>query len=142
MFEQLLIVAGRSNVSKYARTKWSAAAFDALYGVRGRYGESSRERLVGVERQVAVHLAGRDVVEALDAVATRGLEQQLRPDDVRSREQSRIEDREAVVRLRGEVDDDVDLVLRERAHGEVEVGDVALDERHVVRARSRARPRT
>jgi hypothetical protein len=41
LFEQLLIVAGRPYVSKYARTKWSAAAFDALYGVRGRYGDSS-----------------------------------------------------------------------------------------------------
>ena len=42
-----------------------------------------------------------------------------------------IEDGEAVVRLGGEVDDHVDLLLREHALGELEVGDVALDEPHV-----------
>ena len=35
------MVTGRPYVSKYARTAWSAAAFDALYGVRGAYGDSS-----------------------------------------------------------------------------------------------------
>jgi hypothetical protein len=72
-------------------------------------------------------------MEALDAVASRGLEHHLRPDRVRSREQSGIEDREAVVRLRCEVDDDFDLVLRKRARRRVRIGDVALHERDVVR---------
>ena len=91
------------------------------------------EGLVGLERQIAVHLAGRDVMEALDAVASRGLEQHLRPDGVRSREQSGVEHREAVVRLRREVDDDLDLVLRQRARRRLGIGDVAVHERDVVR---------
>ena len=70
-------------------------------------------------------------MEALDSVTPRRLEQQLRADDVRASEEARIDDGEAVVRLRGEVDDDVDLVLGERALRKIEVGDVALDERHV-----------
>ena len=36
-----MIVTGSPYVSWYARTTWSAPAFDALYGVRGRYGDSS-----------------------------------------------------------------------------------------------------
>jgi hypothetical protein len=36
LLQQFEIVTGNPNVSKYARTAWSAPAFDALYGVRGR----------------------------------------------------------------------------------------------------------
>ena len=70
-------------------------------------------------------------MEPLDAATARRLEQELCSDDVRASEEARVDHGEAVVRLGGEVDDHVDLVLAERALREIEVGDVALDERHV-----------
>ena len=69
-------------------------------------------------------------MEALDLGLARRLEQELRAEDVRPREQARIDDREAVVRLGREVDDDVDLVLEEDVLDEVDVRDVRLDERN------------
>src|SRR5581483_8449641 len=72
-----------------------------------------------------------DVVEAGDAVAARGLEQRLRAEDVRPEEAARVEDGEAVVRLGGEVDDDLDLLLGEQPLAQLEVADVALDEANV-----------
>ena len=56
------------------------------------------------------------------------LEKELRAENVRTSEQARVEHREAVVRLRGEVDDGVDGLVGERLRREVEVGDVALHE--------------
>src|SRR5262249_16089455 len=67
-----------------------------------------------------------------NSVASRGLEKQLSPDRVRVREDPRVEYGKAVVRLGGEVDDDVDLVLAERPRRQLEVGDVSLDERNVL----------
>ena len=49
--------------------------------------------------------------------APRRLEQRLRAEDVRAEEARRVDHREAVVRLGGEVDDDVDLLLREQPLG-------------------------
>ena len=69
-------------------------------------------------------------MEALDLGLARGLEQELRAEDVRAREQARIDDREAVVRLGREVDDDVDLMLEQDVLDEVDIGDVRLDERN------------
>ena len=87
------------------------------------------ERLVRVEREVAVDLARRDVVETPGLGLARRLEQQLRAEDVRAREQAWIDDGEAVVRLGREVDDDVDRVLEEHVLDQVDVRDVRLDER-------------
>ena len=87
-----------------------------------------REHLVRVELEVAVDLARRDVVEALDAGRTRRVEERLRSEDVRAEEARRVDDCERVVRLRREVDDDVDLVLPQGRLGELAVADVALDE--------------
>ena len=132
MFEQLLIVAGRWNVSKYARTKWSAAAFDALYGVRGRYGESS----LNVSSESSGRSPYTSHVETWWKRSTpwrrAASSSSCVPTTFVRAKRPGIEHGEAVVRLGGEVDDDVDLVLGERARREVEVGDVALDERHVV----------
>src|SRR5205823_10246877 len=78
-------------------------------------------------------LAGRDVVEALDFAAARCLEQRLRSEHVRPEEPSRVDDRERVVRLGGEVDDDVDLLVAQRLLDELEVADVAVNERNLIR---------
>ena len=85
-----------------------------------------------VEREVAVDLARRDVVEARDAAVARGLEQRLRAEHVGAEEASRVEHREAVVRLGGEVHDHVDRLALEHRGDEIEVADVALDERDAV----------
>ena len=95
--------------------------------VRRRLGE----QVFAVEREVAVHLARRDVMEASDPDRARRLEQRLRPDDVGAEEQARVEDGQAVVRLGGEVHDDVDRLAPEHLLGELVVGDVALHERDV-----------
>ena len=67
-------------------------------------------------------------MEARDATVARRLEQRLRPEHVREQEAGRVEHREAVVRLGGEVHDDVDGLALEHGGNEIEVADVALDE--------------
>ena len=67
-----------------------------------------REQLLAVEREVAVHLARRDVMEAVDPDAASRLEQRLRADDVGAEERPGVDHGQAVVRLGGEVHDDVD----------------------------------
>ena len=69
------------------------------------------ERLVGVEREVAVDLAGRDVVESARPVAARGLEQQLRAEDVRPREQARVDDARLLCDSAAKLTIDLDRVL-------------------------------
>ena len=59
----------------------------------------------------------------------RCVEQRLGPDHVRAEEAARVDDGEAVVRLGGEVDDDLGALVLEEPAPEVGVGDVALDER-------------
>ena len=77
-------------------------------------------------------------MKALDAGVARGVEQDLRADDVRPEEASGIDHRETVVRLGGEVDDDVDPLVLEHFTCELGVADVALHEgdpgSHVVEA--------
>ena len=67
-------------------------------------------------------------MEAGDAAVARRLEQRLRAEDVREQEANRVEHREAVVRLGGEVHDDVDRLAFEHGGDEIEVADVTLDE--------------
>ena len=67
-------------------------------------------------------------MEALDPGRARRVEERLRPEDVRAEEPRRVDHGERVVRLGGEVDDGVDVVLPQRRLGEVAVADVALDE--------------
>ena len=101
------------------------------------------ELLVGVEREIAVDLAGRDVVKPVDAGRARGFEQGLGAEDVGAEEATRIDDGEAVVRLGSEVDDRVELLLAQHALGELAVADVSFDEDdpvvHVLEACSVAR---
>ena len=56
------------------------------------------------------------------------LEHGLGPDHVGPEEQPRIEDRQGVVRLGGEVDDRVDLLATEGLFGRVGVADIPPDE--------------
>ena len=71
------------------------------------------------------------MVKALDLDLAGSLQKQLRPEHVRAGEEARIDDGQTVVRLGGEVDDDLDLVLAEDVFDDVEIGDVGLDERNV-----------
>src|SRR5205814_9237884 len=82
-------------------------------------------------RQVAGHLARRDVVQTPHAGAMRSFEQRLRAEDVRAEEAAGVDHREAVVRLGGEVDDDLDPLLAEQALDKLAVADVPLNEAHV-----------
>ena len=92
-----------------------------LGGVVRRAGPVGRllvEGLVGVEVEVAVDLAGGDVVKAPDADPPARLEQRLGPEHVGAEEQARVDDRQAVVGLGREVDHDVHRVLAERLLGQ------------------------
>ena len=71
-------------------------------------------------------------MEALEADAPRCLEERLRAEHVRTEEAAGIEDGVAVVRLGGEVDDDVHRMLLERPLDEVAVADVSFDQRDAV----------
>ena len=87
------------------------------------------EGVVGVEGEVAVDLARRDVVEPRDLGLARGLEHGLGPEHVGAEETARVEDGQAVVGLGGEVDDRVDVgAARRVAQGEIAVAHVAVDE--------------
>ena len=70
-------------------------------------------------------------MKALDLDLAGSLQKQLRAEHVRAGEEARIDDGQTVVRLGGEVDDDLDLVLAEDVFDDVEIGDVGLDERNV-----------
>jgi len=67
-------------------------------------------------------------MEALDADGTRGVEQRHGAEHVRTKEPRRVDDRKAVVRLGREVDYGVDLLVPQRALGEIEIADVAPHE--------------
>ena len=84
------MVARRPYVRVHARTRWSDAAFDALYGLDGRYGEFSPNR-AGSSNARSVHFVGTDVVES-HVVFTRGLQQPHRALHVRADERFRVED--------------------------------------------------
>src|SRR5581483_8943389 len=87
------------------------------------------EHLVAVEREIAVDLARRYMVKALEALsASSRLQQRLRAEGVRPEEQARIDDGEAVVRLGREVDDDLDALRLQQPLAPLEVPDVSFDE--------------
>ena len=111
-----------------------------MYGVRGRYGELLGEDLVGVEWEIAVHLAGRDVVEPLHLDRARRLEQRLRTERVRAEEAARVDDGEAVVRLGREVHDHLDALVLAECSRRARVADVTLDEHDSVLDRGQVRP--
>ena len=79
-------------------------------------------------------------MEAFGLGLARRLEEQLRAEDVRTCEEARIDDGEAVVRLGREVDDDVDRVLAEHVLDQVDVCDVRLDERNALLRALEVRP--
>src|SRR5215218_4423145 len=86
------------------------------------------EQLLTVERQIAIDLARRDVMETADPDSARGLEQRLRTDHIGAKEDPGIENRETVVRLGGEVHDHVDPMATEELLRQIEVADVTLHE--------------
>ena len=94
----------------------------------GAVGVFLGEGVVGVERQVAVDLAGRDVVKARHAGVPGGLEHRLRAEHVGTEEQTGVEHGQAVVGLGGEVDHRVDGVLAQPGRGKLAVANVTLDE--------------
>ena len=67
-------------------------------------------------------------MEAHHPGGTRCVEQRLGSQDVRAEETGGIDDRERVVRLRGEVDHDLGPVLAQRGVGELAIADVPLHE--------------
>ena len=78
--------------------------------------------------QIAVDLAGTDVVEPCDADLAGRLQQRLGPEHVGAEEQSRVENGQTVVGLGREMDDGVDLLVTQRLLGQGAVTDVTLDE--------------
>lgn len=85
------MVARRPYVRVHARTRWSDAAFDALYGLDGAVRRVFAESRRIVQRQVSVHFVGTDVVES-HVVFTRGLQQPHRALHVRADKRFRVED--------------------------------------------------
>ena len=125
-----MIVTGRPNVSEYARHRVVGRGLRGVVRRPRPVRRLLRERVSRVERQVAVDLARRDVVKARHPAPARGLEQRLRPEDVGAEEAAGVDHGEAVVRLGGEVDEHVDVLLGEQPLGRVEVADVADCEPH------------
>ncbi len=100
------------------------------YGLDGLYGVDSVNRLGFVERQIAVHLVGRNVVQPHPVPAHR-LQHRVGADDVGVQERLGVGQRIVDVRLRGEVHDRVGLGNQLRH--QLGVGDVALHQPDVVR---------
>ena len=100
------------------------------------------EHLVRVEREIAVDLAGGNVVKPLHPDRPRRLEQRLGAEHVRAKEAPGIDDRQAVVRLGREVHDRVELLVAQQSLGQLAVADVSFDEDdpvfNVLEARSTA----
>ena len=138
MFEQFEIVARTPNDRTQARTRWSEPALEAEYGLLGLYGVSSVNRCGVVELEVAVHLVGRDVVEA-GPVPPGRLEQRERADQVGLHERRGVGQRVVVVGLRGEVHHRV-VLGHQRLHHR-RVGDVPDDQAHPVRGQTVQRGR-
>ena len=88
------------------------------------------ERLLAVEREIPVDLTGGDVVEPRDPASAGGLAKRLGPEHVRPEETGRVQDRQAVVRLGGEVHDRLDPVPGEGLGDQGLVADVPVDENH------------
>ena len=112
-----------------------------LGGVVGRpraVGRLLAERLVAVEREVPVDLAGRDVVKPLDSDAPGGVAKRLGPEHVGPEEACRVQDGQAVVRLGREVHERLDAMLGEGRLDQSLVADVSVHENQAGRS-SRAR---
>jgi len=86
------------------------------------------EGVVGVERQVPVDLARGDVVETPHPGVAGGLEHGLGPEHVGPEEPTGVDHGQAVVGLRREMDDRVDLVRAQGLQGELSIADIAVDE--------------
>ena len=99
------------------------------YGLDGLYGVASVNRLRFVERQIAVHLVGRDVVQPHPVPAHR-LQHGEGADDVGVQERLGIGQRIVDVGLGGEVHDGVGL--GDELRHQLGVGDVALHQPDVV----------
>ncbi len=102
-----------------------------LAGVIGRAGAIGRvlgEDLVRIERQVAVDLAGADVMEPGDADLARRLQQGLGPEHIGPKEQSRVQYGQTVVGLGRKVDDGVDLLVTQRLLGQGTITDITAHE--------------
>ena len=92
--------------------------------VGGLLGEARRV----VERQVAVDLVGRDLMEADVSEFAAGVHEHGRADDVRLQKQRRVGDRAVHVAFGREVDYALDVVLGKEGFYEGFVTDVAFDE--------------
>lgn len=93
--------------------------------------DASLEEVIVLVLDLAVDLVGGDVDEALDADLLGGLEQHVGAVDVGVGEAVRVTEAQVDVRLRGEVEDGVDVVALEAVHHLGGVGDVALVEGEV-----------
>ena len=82
------------------------------------------QQLRPVERQVAVDLVGRDLMEADVSVFTAGVHEHGRADDVRLQKQRRVGDRAIHMALGREVDDHVGTLLGKEGIDRLTVADV------------------
>ena len=102
--------------------------FAGVVGGAGAIGGVLGEDLVRIERQIAVDLAGTDVVEPPDADLAGRLQERLGPEHVGAEEQPGVENGQAVVGLGRKVDDRVDLLLPQRLLSQGTVADVTVHE--------------
>lgn len=93
--------------------------------------DAGLEEVIILVLNLTVDLIGGDVDEALDADLLGGLEQHVGAVDVGVGEPVRVTEAQVDVRLRGEVEDGVDVVALEAVHHLGGVGDVALVEGEV-----------
>ena len=84
-----------------------------------------------VERQVAVDLVGRDLMEADIPVFAAGVHEHGRADDVRLQKQRRVGDRAIHMALGREVHDHVGVLLGKEAVDRLTVADVRLDKAEI-----------
>ena len=94
----------------------------------GRRQDAALQQVVVVVLGLAVNLVGRDVDEAPDAHLLGALEQHVGAVHVGMREAVRVAEAQVDVRLRGEVEDGVDVVPLEAVDDLGRVGDVPLVE--------------
>ena len=85
------------------------------------------KRFIRVEGQIAVHFAGRNVVEARHLGIGRGLQQLLRPHDIGLEKGRGIDNGQAIVRFRGKVDHVVGAVDFEKMSGQIGILNIAAD---------------
>ena len=108
-------------------------------GLAGRIGRRrvdrrlfGEEQVGTVQRQIAVDLVRRHLMEPDVAVGATAVEQDLRAENVRLEKDLRRVDRTVDVRFRGEVDDGVDRRFVKQRKDRVAVGDVRSDKAEAV----------